>query len=157
MANHYSVTTLRDRSKEQSAFKLFNGAITATSLPGFLSDYGALKTAIGDLSLLTVYRDLWVGDSTLLDNAIPTSPYAQREVGLRFHYIGNTTMKPFFVTLPGPDLSLVTYIGDTDEIDITTGTEVIALVSAIETIGRSPDDDAENITVVRAEVVGRNN
>lgn len=156
MAAHYTTTTFRDRSKEQSKVTLHNAPITALNIADFLSDYGDLKVAMAALSLGVLYRDLWVGDSTLLDESIPTDPYAQREIGLRFHYIGNTTMKKFFITLPAPNLSLVTYDGQTDQVDITQGAEVIALVAAIEAIGRSPDDDAENITVVSAEVVGRN-
>lgn len=153
---HYTVSTIRDRGKELSTFKLYNGAITALSIAGFLSDYGQLKTAITNLTLGVLARDLWVGDSTNLSDLVPTDPFAQREIGLRFHYTGDTTNKPYFVTLPCPDLSLVTFLSG-DEIDITVGAEVIAMVAAIEQIGRTPDDDAETITVQSAEVVGRNN
>lgn len=154
---HYTNTTIRDRSKETSGFKLFNGAITAVSIGGFLTDYGNLKTAIDNLTLGVLARDLWVGDSTNISDLVPASPFAQREIGLRFHYTGDTTNKAYFVTLPCPDLAAVTYIGDTDDVLLADAGVVAAMVTAMETIGRTPDDDTETITVQRAEVVGRNN
>jgi len=155
--SHYSSVTIRDRSKETSVFKFYNGAITATSIAGFLSDFGALKTAIAAITIGVVARDLWVGDSTNLSDAVPTDPFAQRELGLRVHYTGNTTNKPFQVTLPCPALSALTYVGTTDEIVLADAGVMAAFVAAFEQIARSPDDDQENVTIQKAEVVGRNN
>lgn len=157
MANHYTVTTIRDRSRELSRVKVYNGAITAASLPGFLTEYGALKTALAGITLGVVAKDQWVGDATDLDDSVPTDPFAQREIGLRVHYVGNTNNKSYFITVAAPKLASLTYIGNTDEVLLADGSIMAAFVTAFETIARSPDDDTETVTVTKAEVVGRNN
>lgn len=157
MAHPYTNTTMQDRGGEKSAFKLYNGAITGASIAGFLTQYGALKTALADICFNNVFSDMWVGDSTLITTTPPASNYAQRENKLLIRYRGNTSNKLFTATVPTVDLSKLTFIaGGKDAVDITTGAEMIALVSAINAIGRSPDSDTEAITVVSAQFVGRN-
>lgn len=158
MANHYTVTTMQDHTLEKSVFKLYNGAITGASIAGFLTNYGALKTAIENICFDNIYQDMWVGDSSLITPAAPASHYAQRESKLLIRYRGATSGKLFTVTLPTVDLAKLTFVpGGKDAVDITTGAEMIALVTAIETIGRTPDSDTETITVESAQFVGRNN
>jgi len=157
MPLHYTVTTFRDIDGEESTFQLPNGAITAVSIAGFLSDYGALKTALDALTLGVLARDQWVGDKTDISEALPVSNFAQRELKLKFTMIGDSGSPAFYRTLPCPDLALITIIPDTGgTVDITAGTALPAAVAAIEQIGRHPDDDTETITVTRVEVVGRN-
>lgn len=157
MANHYTVTTMRDKTDEKSSFKLYNGAITAGTIAGFLTQYAALKTAIDALCLGVLAKDMWVGDSTELDASLPASNYAQRENKLLVTYKGNTTEKIFTATLPTVDLALLTFTpGGKDAVSLTVGAEVIALIAAIEAMGRTPDDDTETIEVIGLRFVGRN-
>jgi len=154
---HYSSVTIRDRSKETSVFKVYNGPITALTIADFLAKFGDLKTAIGDITIGVLARDLWVGDSTNLSDAVPTDPFAQRELGLRIHYTGDVTNKAWQATLPCPALSALTYVGTTDEIVLADGGVMAAFVTAFQAFAKSPDDDAESVTIQKAEVVGRNN
>ena len=157
MPDHYTVTTFRDIDGEQSTFQLPNGEITVGSLPGFLSEYGTLKTALDALTLGILASDQWVGDRTNISDALPTDNFAQRELKLKFTMDGSGDGGYFYRTLPCPDLALVTIIPNTKgAIDLTTGAEMIAAVAAIEAIGRHPDDDTQTVTVVKCEVVGRN-
>jgi len=157
MANHYTLTTLLDKGGEKSAFKLFNGAITAASIAGFLTDYGALKTAVDAITVGTLHRDMWVGDSTLISSADPGTNLAQRENKLLVVYEGNTSHKLFTTTIPTIDLTKLTFVaGAKDNVSLTTPVEVTNLITAIEALGRTPDSDTETITVRRLQYVGRN-
>lgn len=157
MGKHSSTFTFRDISNETSSLTVYNDAITAASIPGFLTQFGALKSALDAVSLCVMAKEKWVGDDTLLSNALPTDEYAERERGLRIFYEGQTSMKTFFVTVPGPDMSVLTRIGNTDMVELADGGAMAALVTAFEALVSSPDDPAENVTVIRAELVGRNN
>jgi hypothetical protein len=69
-------------------------------------------------------------------------------------YEGDTSKKKFRSEIPTPDTSKV--IAGTDEVDMSD-TDIAAYVTALETIGRSPDSDTETITVLGMRLVGRNN
>lgn len=155
--SHYTVTTFRDVDGEESTFQLPNGAITATSIAGFLTEYGDLKNALDAITLGVLARDQWVGDKTEIDPSVPTNNFAQRELKLRISMIGNAGSPEFYRTIPTPDLSLVTIVPDSGGvIDITQGVEMLALVAAIEALARHPDDPTETVTVTKMTVVGRN-
>jgi hypothetical protein len=153
-AEHYGTFTILDYSEEKSSFRFNFGAITAVSLPGFLTNFGALRTALGNIILGTVQKEAWIGDSTVLDNTPPASSNAQVELKFLVSYEGDTTKKKFRHEIPTPDTSKV--LPGTDIVDLTD-TDVAAYVTAFETIGRSPDDDTETVTVLDMRLVGRNN
>jgi len=153
-AEHYGTFTILDYSEEKSTFRFNFGAITAVSLPGFLTNFGALRTALGNIILGTVQKEAWVGDSTVLDNTPPASSNAQVELKFLVTYEGDTTKKKFRHEIPTPDTSKV--LPGTDIVDLTDA-DVAAYVAAFETIGRSPDNDTETVTVLDMRLVGRNN
>lgn len=157
MANHYTLTSFLDNGLEKSAFKLFNGPITVGTIAGFLAQYAALKTALDNITIGTLMRDMWVGDSTLISQAQPASKYAQRETKLLLTYEGQTSHKLFTATVPTVDLNLLTFVpGGKDAVSLVAGAEMIALKAAIEAMGKTPDNDAEAIVITAAKHVGRN-
>lgn len=153
-AEHYGGFTVQDYSEEVSQFRFNFGAITAVSLPGFLTNFGALRGALENIILGTVQKEYWVGDSTVLDNTPPSNPGAQIELKFLVVYEGDTSKKKFRHEIPTPDTSIV--IAGTDKVDLTD-TNAAAYVTAFETIARSPDNDAETVTVLDMRLVGRNN
>lgn len=157
-AQHYTNTTFLDHSGEKTTFNLPNKAITVASLPGFLTQYGALKTALDDMTLGTLSEDQWVGDKTQISEARPTSKFAQREIKLEL--LMNDTagnQEPFRRSFGTVDLDKLTFpVGAGDNVDITAGAEMQALVAAIEALGAHPDDAAADIVVLGAKFIGRN-
>ena len=157
MPGQVSRFSIKDVTGETSTFELPNGAITAVSIGGFLTSFGGLRDAIAAVSLGTVRKESWVGDDTLLSEDLPTSPYAQREIGLRIYMTGNDGSPEFHRTLPCPDLTKVVFTpGAGDFVSLTEPQEIVDLVAAIEGHGRHPNSDLENITVSKIRVVGRN-
>jgi len=152
-AEQYGTFSILDYSEETSSFRFNFGAITAVSLPGFLTNFGNLRTALGNIITGTIKKEAWVGDSTVLSNVPPVDSNAQVELKFLLTYEGDTSKKVFRQEIPTPDTSKV--VAGTDKVDLTD-TDIAAYVTAFETIARSPDSDVETVTVLDMELVGRN-
>lgn len=156
-AQHYSIITMLDHTNEKSSLRVYNGAITAVSLPGFLAEFGDLQAATAAITLGTMHSTQWVGDLDVLSQEIPASKYAQRENKLLVTYVGNTSGKLFQVTIPTIDLNVLEFVpGGGDAVSITSPAAIADWVSAFEAMARTPDSDQETVTVLRARAVGRN-
>lgn len=125
------------------------GSVTITDIASFVT---TLETALNGVSLATLYalsfRQLFVDDPADL----PTSPYAQREAGMRV-FFHNTQGEKGHLTIPAPDMANCDLLAGTDLFD-PADTEVAALISWLESygyIGSYP------ITVDKVVYVGRNN
>ena len=153
-AQHYGQFTVLDHSEETSSTKFYFGAVTAVSIAGFLTQFGNLRTALGNIILGTIQKESWTGDSTVLSNAAPSDSAAQIELKWLVSYEGNTSKKKFRTELPTPDTSKL--IPGTDKADLTD-TDIAAYVTAFEAIAKSPDDDTEAVNVLDITLVGRNN
>lgn len=149
---HYGTFSVLDYSEETSSTSINFGAITAISIAGFLTQWGALRTAFQNLILGTIAKEIIVMDSTPLSNTPPASPNAQNELKFQFSYEGNTSKKKYRFELPC-DPSKV--LPGTDIVDLSDA-DVAAAVTAFETIGRTPDNDQEGVTVLGVRLVGRN-
>jgi len=154
MAKHYAGVTILDASDESSSTSFSIGAVTAISIAGFLTQFGAWKTALGNIILGKISKDIWVGDRTDIDNVPPTDSNAQIELKWLLSYQANTTKKTFREEIACPDTAKL--IPGTDQADMTD-TDIAAFVDAVEDLYRSPDDDAESVTVLSMKLVGRNN
>jgi len=150
--DHYGSFTFQDFSKESSSFRFHFAAVTAASIGGFLTQFGALRTATDAITLGTLTDDKWVGDATSYNNAAPTDVNAQRERKFLVRYEGTTTFAKFTATIPTADLA-GRMIAGTDQVDLTN-TEIAAWITAFETLCRT--EDGENVNVLGIQAVGRN-
>jgi len=113
-------------------------------------------------ALATAVEALTIGELTkqialvpVVDTpAIPTDPYAQRELKWLVRYQGDSSGKMFSIEIAAPDITS-NVVPNSDVADITS-TDWAAFVTAFEAYAKSPDDVAETVTVVDARVVGRN-
>lgn len=149
---HSASVTMKDYSNEDSVHSVYIGAITAVSLPGFLSDFGAYKTALGNITLGVVAKDQWIGDATKFDVTPPADVNAQRERKWLVHYQGTTTFSKYTLEVPTADFT-GRLLDNTDLADLTE-TNMAAWVTAFETLARTPE--GENVEVLYIEAVGRN-
>ena len=150
----YSTFTLLDFSGEKSAVTINNGAITSVSLPGFLTEFGQMRTAIDDITAGTLHKEAWVGDNTVLSNTRPANVFAQRELKWLVRYQGNTSQKVFTLELPTADPT-GRLVAGTDLADIANA-EVAAFITRFNSFARTPDDDTETVTFLEMRLVGRN-
>jgi hypothetical protein len=159
MAQHYAVWTILDYSDESSPLKVFNGAVTATSIAGYITDLGSFRTLTQAIVLGTVSKEQWVGDNTIISQARPSDPDAQRERKGLVVYKGGTNNKLYTLTIPtirtktSGGASLI--VPGTDLFNLTLA-PIAAWVAGFESLARTPDLDTETVTIQEIRLVGRN-
>lgn len=169
MANNFGggSFTLMDYSREKATVGFNTAAITAASIAGALTQFGALRTAIEGITNGVVAGEALYVNRTKLSNVPPVSTLAQRENKWLVTYedtteffdapvnaIPNAGYRAVFnIEIPTADLSTVDMVPNTDDADLA-GTEMAAFISAFETLARSPYGGAVNVT--RVQFVGRN-
>jgi len=79
-AKHYGTFTILDYSEEKSPVSFSFGGVTALNIAGFLTQFGALRTALTAIITGVVQKEKWVGDDTVLSNTPPTDQNAQIEL-----------------------------------------------------------------------------
>jgi len=113
----------------------------------------ALAAAIEDLTIGELTKQ--INSVPVVDTpAIPTSPYAQRELKWLVQYQGDVSGKLFSSEIACPDITDNVVI-NTDVADLSSA-DWAAFVTAFEAYVKSPDDVAETVTVIGARLVGRN-
>lgn len=147
----------RDYSGETKSIRLYTNEITAISLPGLLTELGDFTTALDAVTLGVRAKQHW-GEETIVSNQKAADKTAQVETEMLVRCIGATTERPFSFRIPTVDYDAFNYA------DPPAGDQVIisgagataattALISAIETTFKMPDDETEGLTVVGMEVV----
>lgn len=159
-AGSYSVLAIRDygvdiKSSELSTHKIPSYQIDAANLATWLTGWGSYKTALDAIILGVIQKEHVAIYDTLISNAVPASPFAQRELKILVTYVGDTSERVFQLEIPTPDLAALT-LGANDSIVLADGGVMAAWKTAFEAIARAPDDDAETVTVSGAQLVGRN-
>jgi len=143
MAGSFYGLSILDNSEETGKTDFNIGDLTAVSLPGALTQMGALQTAIEGVILGTVSVSRW-GDADNISNTPPASPLAQRGVKWTVLMEDDTLHTKFKNLLPTADLSLLA--AGEEELDLTAGAG-LALKVAIEDLARSPAGN--NVNVLR--------
>lgn len=152
--------TVRDYAAEANNAELSGIAIPsyqvdAANLATWLTGWGDLKTAIGAICIGVLAHEKVTIYDTVLSSAVPTSPYAQRELKMLVRYQGASTGRKRSMEVPCPNLEALTLTGK-DNVLLADGGVMASFVAAFEAIARMPDDDTENVIVSGAEIVGRN-
>lgn len=160
--------TMLDYSRERSGFSIITGDITAVSLPGTLTQIGALRTAIEGITLGVVADEALRALKTDLSNTPPTSPLAQVESAWLVTYEDTTAFfddpinaipnegfgKLFTLTIPTAELAPAGRLAPNSDEAVLTETGIAAFITAFETTARTPYGGAVNVVSIRH--VGRN-
>lgn len=154
-SRHFGEFEILDYSESKSSFSFYFGAITALSLPGFLTNFGALRTALGGIIKGTIARERWTGDETILSNIPPAFSEAQRELKWLVQYETIAGDEEYSqASIATPDTSLLQ--SNRDEIDYSN-TDVAAFITAFEAIARVEGNDTDPVTVTRIYLIGVKN
>jgi len=144
---------ITDYSNEKSTTVLNTTVLTAGNFAAQQTLAAALAAAIEDLTIGELTKQ--INSVPVLDTpAIPTNPYAQREMKWLVSYQGDVSGKLFSSEIAAPDIT-DNVVPNTDVADITS-TDWAAFVTAFEAYVKSPDDPTETVTVIGAHIVGRN-
>lgn len=152
--SHYNTVTLIDYSEEKSSVTVLNGSITALTIAAFLTQFGALKTAIEGITKGVIVGSSWVGDKDILAAAAPVDVFAQRELKWLVRYENVVSHKIYTLEVPTADPTGRLQAAS-DKADLAD-TEMAAFVTAFEAIGRSPENDVDGVAVLDITLVGRN-
>jgi len=145
--------TINDYSDEKSSFAVISVTANAGNLAAQQTLAAALVGAVDDLTIGEIVKQEQC--LIILDTpAIPTSPYAQREMKWLVTYAGDSSGKKFSVEIACPDIT-DNVVPNTDLADLAS-TDWAAFVDAFEDYARSPDNGTETVTVLGARLVGRN-
>lgn len=144
---------ITDYSDEKSSFAV-------TSVTANAGNLAAQQTLAANL--IAAVDDLTIGEITkqemclvILDSpAIPTNPYAQREMKWLVSYQAVTSGKKFSVEIAAPDVT-GNVVANSDIADLTSA-DWVAFVTAFEAFVKSPDNGTEAVIVIGARLVGRN-
>jgi len=148
-----STFQITDYSNEKSSFACNSVALTAGNIVAQSADAAALAGAVEALSIGELTKQTL--NQIVFDTpAIPSSPYAQRELKWLVRYQGDSSGKMYSMEIAAPDIT-DNVVPNSDVADLTS-TDWAAFVSAFEAFARAPDDLAETVSVVGAAVVGRN-
>jgi len=148
--NSFQIT---DYSNEKSSFGVTSITANAGNLAAQQTAAAALAGAVENLTIGELTKQSM--NLVILDTpAIPTSPYAQREMKWLVSYVGDSSGKIFQVEIAAPDIT-DNVVPNTDTADLTS-TDWAAFVTAFEAYVRSPDNGTETVTVLGARLVGRN-
>lgn len=157
---HKSSLTYGDATGETSDVEIFNGAITALTIAGFLTAFGDFQTKTDAITLGTRRKQKWIGDLTTVTNDFPTNPAAQREAKLRVTYQDVTTEEQFSLTIPTIDFSVLNFVPGGGDAVIFAGagasTEITDWVTSFEALAKSPRTPANAVEVVGMRFVGVN-
>lgn len=147
----------RDYSGETKSIRLYAGEITAVSLPGFLTDFGALQAALDNVTLGVRASQSW-GEETIVSNERAAVKDAQIETEMLVRVRGATTQAPWSFRIPTVDYTAFNYAdppaGDTVILSgAGASAATTALITALETLVKMPDNETEAIVVVGMNVV----
>jgi len=157
MAQPMANLAFLDHSGEQSRISVPLPVVSAGNIVAVLAGLDILAAdtlffTIRALSLCNPVKSEVVLAPTTYAYSIPTSAYAQRELGLLVTYQDDVTMEKFRITIPGPDWSV---LGNSNSDYVNTSAVTwIAFVTAFESLARSPNGNA--VTVLSGRLVGRN-
>ena len=131
--------SLKDNSREIGRTDFNIGDITAVSLPGALTQMGALSDAIVAIVLGAKVQSRW-GDVDNIVAAPPTSKLAQRGVKWTLQGRDSVTGVPVINHIPTADLTKLP-AGAGEDLDLTAGVGA-ALKTAYEALVKSPAGNA---------------
>jgi len=139
------------------SIRLFGGELTAVTLPGFLTQFGTLQTALDAVTMGNRSAQSW-GEETVVTNTLPGDADASTATEVLVRYRGATTEKPFSFRIPTADYSAFNWSappnGDTAIISgAGASAATTSLIAALEAVCKSPDDDTEAIVVTGIHIV----
>jgi len=157
--------TMLDYDRETSTMQFNTGNITALSLPGALTQFGALRDAVGDITNGTISAESLNVFNTRLSNTPPADENAQRERKWLVSYEDVTAFfdapvnaipneafgRRYTVEIPCADYE-GRLLPNTDQADLANA-DIVAFVDAFEDLCKSPAGGAVNVLQLTA--VGR--
>lgn len=150
-----SVFSINDESLETGSHTINSVALTAANFDAQNTLIDSYSTALMGISLGNLWKD---SRNTVIatDKVKPGTLIAQRENKILIRYQADTTKSYHNLEVPCPDFANLTQEGNTDFVVLADAGVMAAYVVAFEACVTNPLDITEAVTVVSAQLVGRN-
>jgi hypothetical protein len=139
-----------DYGGETSRTAVYTPVLTAANFDATMALIDTLITAIGNLILGNVWKQVRTAIETLGTKTPPADEEAQRELKWSIVYEDSTTYHRYRVEIPTPDCTLL--VANTDLLDLSAGAGA-AFKTAFEAVALSPVGNA--VEVIEGRLVGR--
>lgn len=157
MASNSTVTIQSIVAKETSHFRVNHQVLTGANVEAFATSFDDFTTALDAIIRGVIKTEVIKYRDDLVSGALPASQDARRELKMLVRYTGDTSGDKFDLEIATPDLSALTLeTGDANFVNIADAGVMAAFVTEFESIVRSPDDPTETVTMISAQIVGRN-
>jgi len=148
-----NTVTITDYSDENSTFGFTSVALTAGNIVAQTTALNAVGAATEALTIGHLSKQQ-VAQILVDDFALPTNPYAQREMKWLVRYADATTGKQYSLEIPAPDIT--DNVAPNSDVADLGSADWSAWVDAFEAVAKAPDNATNAITVLSARLVGRN-
>lgn len=146
MGEFYGLS-IKDSTPETGRVDFNIGLITAATLPGLLTQMGALRTAIEGVILGEPIQSRW-GDTDSITATTPVDPNCQRGIKWTVLMRDNVSGVPVINHIPTANLTLLPVVGGKVQEDMDlTADPGLALKTALQALAKSPAGNA--VTVER--------
>lgn len=157
MASNSTVTIQSIVKKETSHFGFDHITLTAANVDAFISDFNDFTTALDAIIRGVIRKEVVKFQDVFVSGALPASQDARRELKLRIKYLGSISEATAEMEIATPDLSALTLeSGDANFVQLADAGVMAAFVTEFESIVRFPGAPTETVTVLNAQIVGRN-
>lgn len=157
MSSNSTITIQSIVKKETSHFGFNHIALTAANVDQFVTDFGDFTTALDAIIRGVIRLEVIKFQDTFVSGNLPSSQDARRELKMLITYMGSISEDTATMEIATPDLSVLTLeSGDANFVSIADGGVMAAFVTEFESIVRFPGASTETVTVLSAQIVGRN-
>jgi len=156
--SHYVNFTIADFAKKASGVTVYHGEVTALNIAGYLTQVGALRTAIEGIIDGVIQKEQLVIDSTVLTKLPASDPQATIKTKWLVTYRGASNENFYTLEIPTADETLRydgVYWNQRDNM-AEDDPAYIAFKSAFEAIAKCPDDPSMGVALLGIKLVGRN-
>lgn len=157
MPSNSTVTIQSVVKKETSHFGFDHITLTSANVDGFVTDFNLFTTALDAIIRGVIRTEVIKFQDVFVSGALPASQDARRELKLLIRYLGSISENTATMEIATPDLSALTLeTGDANFVNIADGGVMAAFVVEFEKTVRFPGSPTETVTVLNAQIVGRN-
>lgn len=143
--------------KETSHFGFNHIALTAANVDAFNSDFDDFTTALDAIIRGVIRNEVIKYRDAFVSGALPASQDATRSLKLLVRYLGVISEETAQMEIATPDMSALTLeSGDANFVVLADGGVMAAFVTEFESIVRFPGSETETVTILNAQIVGRN-
>lgn len=157
MPSNSTVTIQSIVEKETSHFGFSHITLTPANVAAFVTDFNSFTAALDAIIRGVIRQEVIKYQDVFVSGALPASQDARRELKMLVRYQATVSGDKYTMEIATPDLSALTLeTGDANFIVLADADVMAAFVTEFESIVREPGNPTGAVTILKAQIVGRN-